>query len=300
MVQLTTAATATVAVILAVSAYAAPVASVEGTDISARSEHSHTHAHGTHHHHAAPSRRDLDNVEDLDARFFRKIARKIFGRDLSSVETELEARDLIQDSEELEARFFRKIARKIFGREFDELNEELEARHEHDHHHQHEHAKRALEEMSDEELQARAPFFRKIARKIFGREFDELNEVEARDVQDGEELEARHEHSHHHLHEHVKRALEEMSDEELQARAPIFRRIARKIFGRDLSDEELEARAPLFFLPKIAKKILGRELEEDLEARIFRRPGGRPIGWRGAAIRPREEDRSVCFSFLIY
>ncbi|KAJ2930860.1 hypothetical protein H1R20_g6226, partial [Candolleomyces eurysporus] len=193
MVQLTTVATATVAVILAASAYAAPVANVEGTNID------------------ISARRDLDNVEDLEARFFRKIARKIFGRDLSSVETELEARD----SEELEARFFRRIARKIFGREF-----------------------------------------------------DELDEVEARDLQDGEELEARHEHNnHHHLHEQVKRALEEMSDEELQARAPFFRRIARKIFGRDLSEDELEARAPLFFLGKVAKKILGREFEDSIAAR---------------------------------
>ncbi|RXW15073.1 hypothetical protein EST38_g10778 [Candolleomyces aberdarensis] len=258
MVQLTTAATATVAVILAASAYAAPVANVEGTDIdvSARSEHSHTHAHGTHHHHhATPSRRDLDNVEDLDARFFRKIARKIFGRDLSSVETELEARAPAWNN---------KIGNRDMRREL-QGSEELEAR-----------------------------FIRRIARKIFGREFDELNELEARHE---------HNHQHHHLHEHVKRALEGMSDEELQARAPIFRRIARKIFGRDLSDEELEARAPFFFLGKVAKKVFGRELEEDLEARGLMLPGRRyPVGWKGA-VRPRElevEDRYVCLSFLIY
>ncbi|KAJ2935056.1 hypothetical protein H1R20_g2047, partial [Candolleomyces eurysporus] len=252
MVQLTTAATVTVAVLLAASAYAEPAAKIEGTGIDTSARSKHGHAHGAkHHHHATPSRRDLDDVEELDARFFRKIARKIFGRDLSSLETELEARDPtwhnwvgngnmrreLQDPEELEARFIRRITRKIFGRELDELD--------------------------------------------------------ARDFEDGEELEARHEHGHHHLHEHVKRALEEMSDEELQARAPFFRRIARKIFGRDLDYEELEARLRPGQVKRslpghYITKLKGRGLEQDLEARGLMRPGRRPVGWRGALPRPRE------------
>ncbi|KAJ2914002.1 hypothetical protein MD484_g6425, partial [Candolleomyces efflorescens] len=233
MVQVNAAATAAVAVILAASAFAAPVTNIEAANLDISS---HAQVHNSHHH----ATRELGAVEELDTRFFRKIARKIFGRDLgsSTIDGELEARDPSwqnkvgnrnfrrerESTEELEARFIKRIARTIFGREFD--LDEVEARHEHtsehhhkrDHHHLQKHVERALEGMSDQELQARAPIFRRIARKIFGRD---------------------------------------LAEEELETRSPIFRRIARKIFGRNVEEEELEAREPLFFLGKIAKKVLG-------------------------------------------